>query len=156
MFQDRNGNNSFNKNSNRKVPENPPCPDFSLYSDKYNKIVGVDLFDSKAKDIAASFKGISQTRLRRFFDEVKSISRRPDLEKNFEKEKAYIMLLKSRVSYMIGRAGSDSRDEKAGLINLKEFFDTGLKQVDSAESYLVFVTLFEAVYGFFYETSRKK
>lgn len=156
MIQERNGNGSFNKNANRNGQENPPCPDFSLYSDKYNKIVGVDLFDSKAKDIAASFKGISQTRLRRFFDEVKSISRRPDLEKNFEKEKAYIMLLKSRVSYMIGRAGTDSRDEKAGLINLKKFFDTGLKQVDSADSYLVFVTLFEAVYGFFYETSRKK
>lgn len=133
----------------------PPCPEFSLYADKAEKIVDRNLYDATARAIAESFLGISQTRLRRFFDEVKSIARHPGFRSDFAREEASIMLLKSKISYMIGRASND-RDERASLNNLKRFFDIGLKQVDSADSYLVFVTLFEAVYGFFYEKSRKK
>ena len=59
------------------------------------------------------------------------------------------MLLKSKISYMIGR--TNNRKEKNALNNLKAFFDIGLKQVHDAAAYHVFVTLFEAVYGFFYE-----
>ena len=130
----------------------PPCQNFKLYADKTKGIVGKDLYDATAKAIADSLLGISQTRLRRFFDEVKSIARHPGFKTDFVKEEASISLLKSKISYMIGRARNDRDDkENESLNNLKKFFEIGLQQVDSADSYLVFVTLFEAVYGFFYE-----
>lgn len=161
-YQNYDRNNQFNKpkpnynNQGGGRPDAyPPCPEFKLYADKSKEIVGKDLYDTTAKAIADSLLGISQTRLRRFFDEVKSIARHPGFKTDFAKEEASIALLKSKIAYMIGRASND-RDEKASLNNLKRFFDIGLNQVDSAASYLVFVTLFEAVYGFFYEKSRKK
>lgn len=151
-------NSKSNYNNHGDYTKNyPPCPDFKLYADKSNGIVGKDLYDTTAKAIAESLLGITQTRLRRFFDAVKSISRHPGFRTDFAKEEASIALLKSKIAYMIGRARND-RDEKEreSLNNLKKFFEIGLQQVDSADSYLVFVTLFEAVYGFFYEKSPRK
>lgn len=124
------------------------CPQFFLYKEG-TKTVDRNLYDKTAQDIAKSLSGISKTRLRRFFDEVKKLSNNPCLDTNFEKEEASIMLLKSKISYMIGR--TNNRKEKNALNNLKAFFDIGLKQVHDAAAYHVFVTLFEAVYGFFYE-----
>lgn len=130
----------------------PPCPEFSLCDE--NKIVNRDLYTKTAKAIAESLKEISQTRLRRFFDEVKTISRRPRFKEEYKKNEASIMLLESKIAYMIGR--STIKAEKDSLNNLKKFFEIGLKQVHDADSFIVFVTLFEAVYGFFYEINKRK
>lgn len=153
-YQNQNRNNNHkNRDASReggKGHELPSCPDFNLYEDPANRIVGKALYGETAEKIAESFKTISKTRLRRFFDEVKAISRKPGFIENFDKEEAEIILLKSKVAYMIGRA---SVKEKAGLKNLKVFFDKGLKQVNDGASYMVFMTLFEAAYGYFYETA---
>ncbi len=146
--------NSNSRGNNHNDYTQPKCPIFKLYSDEKNRIIDKELFAGTAEKIAESLSGITSTRLRRFFDEVKSISRRPDFKTDFDKELAYIMLLKSKISYMIGRARQEGKREQAGLQNLKSFFMIGLEQVKDAESYLVFVTLFEAVYGFFYEKNK--
>lgn len=137
----------------RKKDENlVPCPDFKLYSDPVNKVRERKLYEETAKEIAKSFKDITKTRLRRFFDEAKSIARKPGFSENYSSEEASIVLLKSKVSYMIGRE-TGNREEN-GLRNLKKFFDIGIAQVHDAQSYKDFVTLFEAVYGYFYEEAR--
>lgn len=147
----QNGNTSSNSYNDRSLPQ---CPKFKLYSDEKDRIIDKELFDRTAKEIANSFKGISPTKFRRFFDEVKSISRRPDFKVSFDKDMSHI-LLKSKISYMIGRAVKDNAKEVPALRNLQYFINQGLKQSIDAESYLVFVLLFEAVYGFYYEKNSK-
>lgn len=132
----------------------PAVLKFRLYKDKDGrKVIDADLFDKKAKEIATTFSGISSTRMRRFFDSVKVISRKPDFKSRFEDASLpEIKLLKSKCAYMVGRADGKEREK---LKNLKEFISNGVDQVTCAEDYQVFVSVFEAVYGFFYETAKK-
>lgn len=132
----------------------PAVQEFRLYKHvDGRKVVDADLFDKKAKEIASTFEGISSTRMRRFFDSVKVISRKPDFESRFDEiALPEIKLLKSKCAYMVGRIDGD---EKKKLRNLKEFISNGIDQVNCAKDYQVFVSVFEAVYGFFYETAKK-
>lgn len=133
----------------------PVVRNFKLY--KYEnglEVVDADLFDKQAKAIATTFSGISSTRMRRFFDSVKVISRKPDFESRFyEASLPAIKLLKSKCAYMVGRTDGKERND---LKNLKEFISNGVDQVTCAKDYQVFVSVFEAVYGFFYETAKKE
>lgn len=129
----------------------PAVLNFKLYKDEGDRrVVDADLFDKQAKAIATTFSGISSTRMRRFFDSVKVISRKPDFESRFDEASLpEIRLLKSKCAYMVGRADGKEREK---LKNLKEFISNGVDQVKCAKDYQVFVSVFEAVYGFFYDS----
>ena len=131
------------------------------------KEVNPDLFDGIAKSIATSFVGwdrknnkpcgVGRTQMRRLYDEVKRFEQNLDgTEETWKKHYPYIRMIKSKLSYNITRAIEKSRDSADCYRKLSEFITEGIQQVNNEDDYRVFVALFEAVYGFYYEKSPKE
>ena len=136
----------------------------SFYSNAEKKIVKADLFDGIAKGIASGFVGqgkfgiygVSKTQLRRLYDEVKRFEQNLDgTPETWEKNISYIRMIKSKTSYNITRAIEKNRNEADVYKKLSTFISEGLDQVKDEEDYHVFTSLFEAVYGFYYEKNPK-
>jgi len=133
----------------------------SFYSNEEKKIVKADLFDKTANEIAKSFigqgkfgvYGVSKTQLRRLYDEVKRFDQ--NLDETWEKNFPYIRMIRSKVSYNVARAIEKNRNESDVYKNLSKFISEGLDQVKDKDDYHVFSSLFEAVYGFYYEKNPK-
>ena len=141
----------------------------SFYEQGTNKI-RPELFNKFAEEVAKSFafvkkndkdygpkefrNGVTSTQLRRMFDEVKRYETliHDDNKDSWEKYLPYIKMIKSKVHYAVARAKRrcNERDEKY-YDNLSSFISEGIELVNSVEDYHVFVSLFEAVYGFYYE-----
>jgi len=144
----------------------------SFYSDVEKKKVRADLFDDTAKLIAGTLSesiadptgerrpqkaGVSSTQLRRLFDEVKSFERtlKTDNTQSWEKEYPYILMIKSKVAYTVARAVKKSDRCEKYYHALQNFVNEGIGQIKEERDYHIFVTLFEAVYGFYYENAPK-
>ena len=125
-----------------------------------------DLFDKTAEDIAKGFVGkdkfnkpcgVGRTQMRRLYDEVKRFEQNLDgTDETWKKHYPYIRMIKSKLSYNITRAIEKSRDSADGYRKLSKFITDGIGQVHNEDDYRVFVALFEAVYGFYYEKSPKE
>ena len=133
---------------------------YQLQFYKSGNTVCTDLFDSTAKKIAESFKeknkfgneiGITITSLRRIFDEVKRFKRLIAQDSDFEAQLPYIKMIKSKVTYTVARAIKQKQSEKAVYENLERFITEGIDLIHNKKDYETFVSLFEAVYGFYYE-----
>lgn len=125
-----------------------------------NKI-NPELFDSQAQKVADSLLGkdkrgntigISSSQLRKIFDEVKRFEQillaNPD---QWENQLPYIKMVKSKVAYSVARAGSKEK-AKAGIYkNLETFISSSIDLIKTEQDYHIFVSLFEATYGFYYE-----
>ena len=127
----------------------------SFYKDESHKEVRQELFNHEAEEIAKSFSddkvGVTSTQLRRLFDEVKRFERLLDgTEKTWNEQKPYIKMINSKVRYTVARAKRKD-DLKTYYENLQKFISDGLKLVDTEQDYHIFTSLFEAVYGFYYE-----
>lgn len=135
----------------------------SFYTE--DNTVKLDLFDKTAESIAESFTGkdnrgnvfgVSKTQLRRLFDEVKRFEQNLDgSPETWKKHYPYIRMIKSKVSYNVARAIEKSRFEVDVYKKLSAFITEGINLVKTEDDYRVFVTLFEAVYGFYYEKNPK-
>ena len=138
-----------------------------FYTD--GKSVNPDLFDGIARNIADSFVrivgegynrkscGVGRTQMRRLYDEVKRFEQNLDgKEETWNKHYPYIKMIKSKLSYNITRAIEKNRDSDTGYKKLSEFITDGIDQVKNEDDYRVFVALFEAVYGFYYEKSPRE
>jgi len=142
-------------------PSKTPLPPFEYY-EADNKTVNPKLFDETAKSIAESLKGVSGTQLRKIFDEAKRFvqlleTSSDDEDLKFKEHEAYIRMIKSKVSYQAVRAKEKARfEDKGGYENLSEFVAKGIDKVKKANDFKVFVALFEAVYGFYYEIAPSK
>lgn len=160
------GNQQFygNKNGsgggfqNRKEKENltfaPQPVEFRFYSEK--GCVAEKLFDDTAERIAKTFIGknssgkkdyVSSSQLRKFFDEIKSFEKYfiSTSESKWEEKKPYIKMIKSKVAYAVARKGV-----KEGVYkNLEKFIFDGINQIKEERDYFTFLSLFEAVYGFY-------
>ena len=90
-----------------------------------NGIVPKDLYDGLAQYVARNLSSVSSSQMRKFYNEVKTISRKPDVKKDFDKHIASIMLLKSKIAYACGREPNNN-----GLKNFKTFITRGLEQVE--------------------------
>ncbi len=136
----------------------------SFYKDN-GSTIKQELFDETASKIANSFIGqnrrgsdigITSTQLRRIFDEVKRfeqiLSVSPD---QWEVQYPYIRMIKSKVAYTVARAAKDKADEAGLYKNLEKFISSCIDLVKTNKDYEVFVSLFEAVYGFYYEKAPK-
>lgn len=141
-----------------EIPE--PVKVQSFYKDD-GKTLKEDLFDSVALDVAKSFKGknkkgndigVTSTQLRRIFDEVKRFEQILMLQKNqWENQLPYIKMIKSKVAYSVARAIKQKPEEKGVYKNLEAFISSGIDLIKKQEDYHIFVSLFEASYGFYYE-----
>ena len=114
------------------------------------------LFDDTAERIAKTFIGknssgkkdyVSSSQLRKFFDEIKSFEKYfvSTGESKWEEKKPYIKMIKSKVAYAVARKGV-----KEGVYkNLEKFIIDGINQIKEEKDYFTFLSLFEAVYGFY-------
>ncbi len=126
------------------------------------KIIKNDLFDETAKKVAETLgsreanAGVSSTQLRRFYDEVKRYDMilETTSEDEWKNHKPFVCMLKSKIAYSVARIKSTDWN-KPYYRNLSDFLSSGIDCVESAEDYHVFATLFEAVYGFYYELAPK-
>ena len=139
-------------------------PQFNLSSK--NAEVPVELYDETARKIAEALvdrphrgnnaNGVSRHQLRRLFDEVKRLKRRLDNRQGDSADQAWretlpmVKLVKSKAAYIAAR---QKKDKYVGTHyeNMKKFIDHGIDQIKSQDDLERFVTLFEAVYGFYYE-----
>jgi CRISPR type III-A-associated protein Csm2 len=144
----------------------PPPPQAvkigSFYKGKDEKgedKVDPDLFDGKARALAKSIDGVTGTQLRRLFDEVKrySLLLEASAEDEWARQEPYIRMIKSKTSYTVARQKEKANNaDKGAYKNLAEFIAEGIDSVHSAKDYHIFVALFEAVYGFYYEIAPNK
>lgn len=115
-----------------------------------------DLFDKKAKKIADSFcgnkfSGVKSTQIRKIYDEVKRFERLLEINENsWEEQLPYIKMIKSKTSYAVARAKKE-KSNAPYYENLGEFIKEGIELIENKKDYQVFLALFEAVYGFYYE-----
>ena len=130
-----------------------------------NKTIKEDLFDTVAKSVAESFKGknkkgfdigVTSTQLRRIFEEVKRFEQiLLSSEEQWEKQLPYIKMIKSKVAYTVARASKQKSDEKGVYKNLEVFISSCIDLIKKQEDYHIFVILFEAAYGFYYDLAPK-
>lgn len=129
------------------------------------KTVLPELFDTTATKVAESFVGknksgkeigITSTQLRRIFDEVKRfeqiLSSAPE---QWDLQYPYIRMIKSKVAYQVARASKDKSEEAGIYKNLEKFINSCIDLVHNREDYTIFVALFEATYGFYYDKAPK-
>jgi CRISPR-associated protein Csm2 len=138
----------------------------SFYSNEDKKIVKADLFDKTAQEIASGFVGknkfgdlygVSGTQMRRLYDEVKRFDQNLDgTPATWEKNYPYIRMIKSKVSYNVARAIEKNRFEADVYTKLSEFIMKYIEIVKDEEDYHVFTSLFESVYGFYYEKNPER
>lgn len=161
FYGNKNGSGGgFQKTFEDKTEIPEPVKIQSFYKDD-GKTLKEDLFDSVALDVAKSFKGknkkgndigVTSTQLRRIFDEVKRFEQILMLQKNqWENQLPYIKMIKSKVAYSVARAIKQKPEEKGVYKNLEAFISSGIDLIKKQEDYHIFVSLFEASYGFYYE-----
>ena len=156
------GNNSFQKEDKSYVPDSVAIKAFYKSS---TETALPDLFDKTAQEVAASFAGknkagkdmgVSSTQLRRIYDEVKRFEQLLATSGNqWEEQLPYIKMVKSKVAYAVARAAKQKPEEKAVYKNLEIFISSCINLIQKEKDYHVFVSLFEAVYGFYYEKAPK-
>lgn len=152
--------NSFQKrdfHKNEEIIFENEFKEFKLVDEKGN--ITDSLFDIIAENISKSFvekdngKGVSSRQIRKIFDEVKSYdSSITNSSKTWDEVKPLVQMIRSKVAYAVARKKTP-KDEitNHAYDNFMSFITCGLKQVDSKEKYHIFVNLFEAVYGFYYQ-----
>jgi CRISPR-associated protein Csm2 len=150
-----------NSGSYGQQPSPPNLPEIGGFYEGGN--VKPDLFDGTAVAVASSIVGVTGTQLRRIFDEVKRFEQlletssgdeqgEQDEQKIWKKHEPYIRMIKSKVSYTVARAiDKASQADANGYRNLSKFITRCIDLVEGIHDYRVFVALFEAVYGFYYE-----
>lgn len=136
--------------------------DFVFYE---NEKLVPNLFDTNAKQIAETFfvngprekACVSGSQLRKLFDEVKRYERLIDANKNaWNEQQPFIKLLKSKTAYQVSRAIKNNPKLESAYKNVEHFISRGIDLVKTEKDYHVFVSLFEAVYGFYYASACDK
>lgn len=160
-FGNRNGGGFQKTNAFEDKSETPAPVKIETFYKADGKTVDENLFDSMALNIAKSFKGknkkgqdigVTSTQLRRIFDEVKRFEQILTLQENqWGKQLPYIKMIKSKVAYSVARAAKQKSEDKGVYKNLEHFISSGIDLIKTQEDYHIFVNLFEAAYGFYYE-----
>jgi CRISPR-associated protein Csm2 len=157
------GNHSYNGYGNKSGGgySQPQVSSFTLDGFYKDGKLNPDLFDSKAKEIAKSFtdgdNGVTSTQLRRIFDEVKRFEQILTISNNqWDKQLPYIKMIKSKVAYSVARAINKNYKDKEVYKNLEKFIIKSIDLIQKEEDYHIFVSLFESVYGFYYDLAPKK
>ncbi len=140
--------------------------DFYISTKEGKQVIREDLFDKKALEIANKLyttstynnrqhsSGVGGTQLRRIFDEVKRFEYLLQLNENeWQNQLPYIKMIKSKIRYTVARAIRNERNRD--VIDCYEalalFISEGIDSIKEQRDYEVFLALFEAVYGFYYE-----
>lgn len=156
------GNGNFQREDKTVVPDPVEVKTFYVQG---SKDVRPDLFNEFAEKVAKTFaevkekdgkeirNGITSTQLRRLFDEVKRYERLlvDGKEESWTAQYPYIKMIKAKVHYTVARCKKNDKHNAGYYDNLSVFISGGIDLIKSVRDYHVFVSLFEAVYGFYYE-----
>ena len=164
-----NGNSRYNKNfdNSKKFNSEVIVPAAVKVTGFYNAdgTLKADLFDSEAQKIASSWIGskdgkaigVTSSQLRRVYDEVKRFELLLVPGSNqWEKQYAYIKLIKSKAAYTLTRAGKKDKSLKGLYANLNTFIASSIDLIKTEADYKVFSSLFVAAYGFYYQMANEK
>jgi len=164
-YNNYSGGNYSNRPQQPDLSEVKPAVEIKSFYKAGTDIPLEDLFDEQAQKIAESFVGknkkgfeigVSSTQLRRIFDEVKRYERvLLGTESKWEEQIPYVKMIKSKVAYTVARASKTKPEEKGVYKNLEAFISSGINLIKTEKDYHTFVSLFEAVYGFYYEKAPK-
>lgn len=159
------GRGNFNRQQRQDMSQKKPAVEIKSFYKPGTDVPEQDLFDKKAQEIAESFVGkdgwgndigVSSTQLRRVFDEVKRYERLlSSTDAKWEEQLPYIKMIKSKVAYTVARAAKEKQKERGVYKNLEAFISSGINLIKTEKDYHVFVSLFEAVYGFYYDKAPK-
>lgn len=158
-YNQNNGNRNgggFQRREKVDLTFAPASVQFEFYTNDGK--VSDNLFEDISKNIAKTFIGkdengkptnVSPTQLRKFFDEVKSYEKYfvSSNKSKWEEKKPYIKMLKSKIAYAVAR----KKVTKGVYKNLEKFIFDCVNSVNEEKDYFVFLSLFEAVYGFYAE-----
>ena len=126
---------------------------FNEFAEKVAK--GLAEIKDNPRDSRKPFRnGVTSTQIRRLFDEIKRYERliNDDDCSSWEKQYPYIKMIKSKVHNTVARSKKNGKREDAIYYdNLSQFISEGIDLIKSVRDYHIFVSLFEAVYGFYYE-----
>ena len=157
--------NGYSNRAQQDLTEIKPAVEIKAFYKTGTDVPLENLFDGKALEIAESFVGknrfgkdcgVSSSQLRRIFDEVKRYERvLSSTETRWEEQLPFIKMIKSKVAYTVARAAKTKPEEKGVYKNLEAFVSSGINLIKTEKDYHTFVTLFEAVYGFYYEKAPK-
>lgn len=160
-WDNRNSGGYGNKSSFEDKSETKKPIEIKTFYKEGTKIPLPDLFDKTATDVADSLVGknkkgfeigVSSSQIRRIFDEVKryeQVLSQPDVK--WEEQLPYIKMIKSKVAYSVARAAKNKPEERGVYSNLEKFISSSINLIKDEKDYHVFVALFEAAYGFYYE-----
>jgi len=126
---------------------------FYFYQDEKKEILKESLLTQQAVEWARKFirperpdTPLTSAQLRRFYNDVKSLSARVT-EQDFLKFKPVVKMLKSKVAYACPRA--NPRNRKIPEI-FRSFIDEMVENVEDYKDFKAFCITFEAVVGYFY------
>ncbi len=134
-------------------PPRVPSPRIVKYFE--GKVLNDKLLDEEAERVAGQLRGVASSQLRRFYEDVLSLSRRLALEAersgNAARQQAFARLrpefkmLKAKAVYTYGRADNKSKRDFQPLM---QFFVDHVAAVKSVEDFDAFCKHFQAVVAF--------
>ena len=152
------GSKDFQHKQTENKSATPPMDYNNMSLKGTNGEVPSDLFDSKAEQIAKSLNpyldknGVTGTSLRRIFDEAKRFQQiLGDSDADFAGQLPYIKMIKSKTAYTVAR-----QKNSLAYKRLRDFIFWGINQIKTKNDYEIFISLFEAVYGYYYEYAPKE
>ena len=117
-----------------------------------NLIAGKTFVDDevmrKAEDIGRELMGVTTTKMRQYFDDIKGLRRKIESDLSPQQIKVQLRLILSRVAYDVGRKKISPLLESF----LKDCVDKVIRSGNERikETTDEFVTFIEAMYGYFY------
>lgn len=120
-----------------------------------NLIAGKSFADDevmkKAEDIGKELSGVTKTKMRQYFDDIKGLRRKIKSGLSPQQIKVQLRLILSRVAYDTGRASRNDVKHYEGLKNfLAPCVGKVIRSDQTEKTADEFITFMEAVYGYFY------
>ncbi|OYD13894.1 type III-A CRISPR-associated protein Csm2 [candidate division WOR-3 bacterium JGI_Cruoil_03_44_89] len=124
-----------------------------------NLIAGKTFVDDevmrKAEDIGRELMGVTTTKMRQYFDDIKGLRRKIESDLSPQQIKVQLRLILSRVAYDTGRVkGKKDKTDYNNFCLLESFLKACIDKVIKSENIEKmtneFITFIEAMYGYFY------
>lgn len=138
------GNKQHERREANNLPESHPL---AYFNDPEKKQINADLLDTLARKLAKSFITLKTTQMRRFYDELKAIERKINMgkdaqaqEKNFQNDRALIVLFKAKAVY--------SQKRKVSPPEFTQFIFDHIDSIKDVRDFQAFLKVFEAVVAF--------
>jgi CRISPR type III-A-associated protein Csm2 len=138
-------------------PYNPPTPQFPKYQflvkEGEKEKIPQDLLEKTAEECSnviirtdgkENGSKNSNSQVRRFYGEVKSLEQRLQLGVEWDKIQPLVKIIKARVKY------TAKRPQKVMGLGMETFLTEAISNVKTQKEFEVFCLFFEAVYGYLY------